>query len=166
MLTTRLELHKIRPEHQEEYLSLLTNEEVMRFITGSAMPQEAAKARFEWVLERNSVQPQSGFWGVWEKETSQFIGMGKLDWQAPGEAELGYALIKPAWGKGYATEISMALAELAQSLPGLHELRAIASPDHIRSHHVLEKVGFRFVQTTEEAGGPVFEFRRPTFLPH
>ncbi len=132
----------------------------MRFITGKAMLPEAAEARFQWVLGQNEAQHQSGFFGAWEEETGRFAGMGKLDLQSPGVAELGYALARQAWGKGFATEIAFALVQHAQSLPALSTLRAIASPDHHRSHHVLVKAGFSFFQSLEDEKGPIVEYRR------
>ena len=53
----------------------------------------------------------------------------------------GYVLARPAWGCGYATEVTMAMAELAASL-GIVRLAALCHPDNRASAHVLEKAGF------------------------
>ena len=55
--------------------------------------------------------------------------------------DIGYALLPAFGGKGYAFEAAQAVCEHAQGHMGLEELLAIVSPDHVRSIHLLEKLG-------------------------
>lgn len=56
-------------------------------------------------------------------------------------AELGYAIGRPYWGKGYATEAVLAMVEIAQGF-GLSGLQAYSFVENPASARVLEKAGF------------------------
>jgi RimJ/RimL family protein N-acetyltransferase len=56
-------------------------------------------------------------------------------------AELGYALGRPYWGHGYATEAVFAMIDLARKL-GLGGLQAYSFIENPASARVLEKAGF------------------------
>ena len=63
------------------------------------------------------------------------------------ELELGYWIGKPYWGCGYATEASRALVERGFSELGLIGIHACHFDGNDRSRHVLERLGFFYVQT-------------------
>lgn len=55
--------------------------------------------------------------------------------------DIGYALLPEYGGKGYALEAAQAVCDHARGHMGLQSLLAIVSPDHVRSIHLLEKLG-------------------------
>ncbi len=59
------------------------------------------------------------------------------------DAELGYWLMRNAWGKGYATEAAAAAIDAHFSDPKAGDLLSGHYADNIRSQRVLEKLGFR-----------------------
>ncbi|MAY03383.1 MAG: hypothetical protein CMQ38_10480 [Gammaproteobacteria bacterium] len=59
------------------------------------------------------------------------------------ELELGYAFLPEYWNKGYATESSMTLCELAFEKNLADKVVAAASADNPASCRVLEKIGFK-----------------------
>jgi ribosomal-protein-alanine N-acetyltransferase len=61
------------------------------------------------------------------------------DW----EIEVGYILKRPAWGKGYATEICMRLLAFAFEETPLVEIVACIDGDNHRSRQVFSKCGLR-----------------------
>jgi len=65
-----------------------------------------------------------------------------LDPEAPYRAATGYVLACDAWGRGFATELACAMAELALGLPRIARIYALCHTDHLASAHVLEKAGF------------------------
>lgn len=98
-----------------------------------------------------------GRYAVVEKSTGRFIGLGGLKYfehAADGYDQiydLGYVLIKEAWGKGYASEISNAWLAYAFRDMGLEEVYGMTDPENAASEHVLQKAGMQF------AGLIVFE---------
>ena len=69
------------------------------------------------------------------------LGSTGLHFKAPTRGETGYVLAKDAWGRGFATEATLAMIAVARDT-GVKELRASCHPDHVRSRRVLEKCAF------------------------
>lgn len=71
-----------------------------------------------------------------------------------GTAQVGYSLVEPAWGKGYATESLRALVADLLSRPDVTRVLADTLVGHGASRRVMEKAGMRLVdeRTGKEAG--------------
>jgi RimJ/RimL family protein N-acetyltransferase len=87
-----------------------------------------------------------GRWAVIEKSTGDFIGWihFRRSVDTPTEIELGYRLIRSAWGKGYATEGSKALIEKGLREQRVTHISATALADNAASIRVMEKCGLTF----------------------
>jgi RimJ/RimL family protein N-acetyltransferase len=71
----------------------------------------------------------------------ELVGSCGLGRRPSGAVELGYWIARAHWGKGYATEASRQLLEIARTL-GLARLEASHFVDNPASGRVLEKLGF------------------------
>jgi RimJ/RimL family protein N-acetyltransferase len=104
-----------------------------------------------------------GFYAAEEKETDRFIGWFHFRPCAavPEEIELGYRLRQDAWGRGYATEGSMALVNRGFEELGVPVVVAVAMPENRASIHVMEKIGMTFERAyrLEEEGVDVVKYR-------
>ena len=140
----RIEIRKFTEEDFQEYFMLVSNADIMAMITGRALEHEEAEKRFEKLLCGNKVHESFGSFMVFEKETGDFIGYGKmiLDIESKTEAETGYMLFPEYWGKGYATEITKLLMEKAEETAVLMKITAIIDPENAASRNVLLKNGF------------------------
>jgi RimJ/RimL family protein N-acetyltransferase len=72
----------------------------------------------------------------------RIIGSCGLGRRPSGAVELGYWIGRAHWGKGFATEASRALIEIARTLK-LSRLEASHFLDNPASGRVLEKLGFK-----------------------
>lgn len=144
-MTNRIYLEKFsgHADFQDYYL-LVSNEQVMAYVTEKAIPLEEAAADFEQILKKNEKYPDFGRFKVFDAETRQFIGLGKLDLSdtVSGEAELGYILLPEFWGKGFGTAIALHLMALAEATPFLNKITAIIDPANIASRNILIRQGF------------------------
>jgi RimJ/RimL family protein N-acetyltransferase len=70
------------------------------------------------------------------------IGSTGLAFETATRASTGYVFAVDAWGRGYATECTLAMKELAGDL-GVRRLYAGVHPEHEPSARVLLKAGFR-----------------------
>jgi RimJ/RimL family protein N-acetyltransferase len=61
--------------------------------------------------------------------------------------ELGYRLRRDSWGKGYATEGSIALIRKGFTELGVHRVFAETMAVNVGSRRVMEKAGLRYVRT-------------------
>lgn len=55
--------------------------------------------------------------------------------------EVGYALARPFWGKGYMTEILRTVIDWAFAQPDIYRVQAICDVENIASARVMEKAG-------------------------
>lgn len=87
-----------------------------------------------------------GLFALEEKASGRllgFTGLIAIEWEAPVKGvEIGWRLRRDAWGKGYATEAARACLPLAFDTLSVDPLVAIAVPDNVRSHRVMERLGF------------------------
>jgi RimJ/RimL family protein N-acetyltransferase len=76
---------------------------------------------------------------------------------APGQVEIGYAIVASCWGRGYATAAVRAFIERARSVPGIARFVGHTPLDRPASGRVLEKAGFRVAAEIddEHEGVPV-----------
>lgn len=95
-----------------------------------------------------------GFW-VFRNSSHAIVGHGGL-FNSPrvaGEVEVGYA-IKPAhWGRGLATEITMAALNVGFELLALPRVIGIAQSINASSRRVMEKCGMIFEAELQSADG-------------
>lgn len=85
-----------------------------------------------------------GMWLVFEKESGKLVGRAGVEHreELDGELELGYAIGKPFWGRGYATEVCQAILNYVREELGFEEISGLVEPENKISVYLLEKLGF------------------------
>jgi RimJ/RimL family protein N-acetyltransferase len=129
--------------------ALDSDPEVMRYISrGIATPRDVIleKVLPGWLKLYSQPRP-IGYWAAELGESGEFLGWFHLraDRLSAPDLELGYRLLRHAWGKGYASEGASALLALGfQSLP-CEVITARALIGNVASRRVMEKCGLQFV---------------------
>jgi [ribosomal protein S5]-alanine N-acetyltransferase len=140
--TERLRLRNTQEDDVPGLVRMWTDPEVSRFMGG----KDAAWLEQTFRADARQVEPLLyDQWPVFEKSSGELIGYcGLLDKEVEGrqEVELTYALVRSAWGQGYATEISAALREYAWNQMGLKRLIALIDQENAASARVAERLGF------------------------
>lgn len=151
--TDRLRLRAFTPDDVDRLVALDADPEVVHFITGGAPTprQEVVADILPTFLRYQESGTGYGFWAAEEKATGNFLGWFHLrphtDGGAPDEPELGYRLRREAWGKGYATEGSLALIDRAFRELGARRVYAETMVVNMASRRVMEKAGMELVRT-------------------
>jgi RimJ/RimL family protein N-acetyltransferase len=96
-------------------------------------------AKGRWFVARDGVGEPLGLCGLIEREG--------LDC-----ADIGYAFLERHAGRGYATEAAAAVLRHGLETVGLPKVCAITAPHNRASQRVLEKIGFRYVDTRRVRG--------------
>ncbi len=87
------------------------------------------------------------------KDTGEPIGMcGIINREHLDTPDIGFALLPAFMGKGYAYEIAVAMLEHASRHLGINHVSAITLPVNIHSIKLLERLGFKFLETFSLAG--------------
>ena len=77
---------------------------------------------------------------------------GLCEVQETTEIEIFYMLVKTAWGKGYATEISRAVLKYGMETLGLKRIVALVYPENEASQNVILKMGMKYENEKEFRG--------------
>lgn len=150
--TDRLVLRRFTPDDLDAVEALDADPAVMRYITGG-LPTPRDELRDDYLpswLAYYDRGDRYGFWAAIEKGSGTFLGWFHLrpeDHDPDDEPELGYRLRADAWGRGYATEGSIALVRKAFEELGARRVYATAMAANTGSWRVMEKAGLRFVRT-------------------
>ncbi len=133
------------------YKGCFSDWEVMKLLLGRTFTLEETR---EYVKKHFSKSQLLEFTVVLNRENDEVLGYGGM-FSFPhngqeNEYEFGYILKQEAWGKGYATELSLGqIAKLQESFEGA-SIVASAHPLNLASKRVLEKVGMELVESSVE----------------
>lgn len=146
--TERLLLRHLQEQDDEALYGVFGDPEVMQYGDG-------IQSR-EWVrnwLQKSMTQYRQRRFGpyvVVEKNSGNVIGYCGLFYfpniNGKPEVEIGYRLVRSAWGKGYATEAARAVCEHAFKNLGISRLIALIDPSNVASLRVAEKIGMHYDQ--------------------
>ena len=143
--TDRLRLEPISVRHAEDLWRLFQDPAVAEWYGGvwtlEMAQREAARMASAW--ETDGVHK----WMAYERSTGALVGRGGLSRvQLAGQErlEIGWALLRPCWGQGYATEIGRAGVAFAFEELGADEVISFTETRNARSRAVMERLGFRY----------------------
>ncbi len=139
----RFGYRETQPEDAEAMFNLNADPEVLRY-TGDEPFSSIDEAR-EFLTNYSDFRRNGmGRWAIVSKETQAVIGWAGLKKHDAGFVDLGYRLLKSWWGKGVATEASLASLKHGFEALGLKEIVARSVPENIASIRVMDKCGFVF----------------------
>lgn len=142
--TERLILRRLKETDADAVFAMRSDEDIMRFIRAPQMKRSEAENWINLVSSRWEKE-NFGFCAVIEKASNKFIGWCGL-WRLveTKEIEVGYALFKEFWGKGYAVEASKAFLKYGFEELNLEKIVAVANPENKNSRRVMEKLGMSY----------------------
>jgi [ribosomal protein S5]-alanine N-acetyltransferase len=162
--TDRLIIRRYTLADEENFFRLNGDPEVMKYIRDAKSRQECSI-----FLKRNLAyyeqQPLLGRWAMIEKASNEFCGsfavipVETVDANRHSEIQLGYALLKDHWGKGYATESTVGGMQYAFDILKLPVIVAITDTANIASQKVLLRSGFEQQPNIMEANRPLCYFK-------
>ncbi len=147
--TERLLIRELGAADWEHVFRMNTCADVMRLIgEGKIKTPDEERTGFDGILENYKKGTGLGVWAVVQKTDGAFVGAASLTPLAGTvEMQLGYRLEKKHWGRGYATEIAGGLVVYGFNYLHLDRIAATTNLDNYASMRVLEKAGFRFLET-------------------
>jgi RimJ/RimL family protein N-acetyltransferase len=143
--TPRLVLRWISEDDIDNLYEIFSNSEVMRYWSTVPLPNQAAAAELQREIAEGNESEKMFKWGLALRDSNIVIGTTtlfnlNLD---NGRAELGYAMGRAYWGKGYMNEALKAFVSHAFEVMGLRRLEADVDPRNAASIRTLERLGFQ-----------------------
>lgn len=159
--TDRLRLELYNDADKSEFVALLTDPVVMRFVDRGALDPQQANVLWRKLMHEFYPNGVDTIWAVFAKDDGRYIGNASLrprperqkDW------EIGYYLKPLEWGKGFATEIASRLVRYGFEIAGLEEIYATVDKLNASSIHVLEKCGLKLFRKEFDEQGVFFVYR-------
>lgn len=144
--TSRLRLQPWNESHRDGFAALNADAEVMADLGG---PLDRARSddkfdRYRAEFDRNGVSR----WALEDGE-GRFVGYSGVMFRADPRHPLGphydvgWRLVRDAWGSGYATEASLAALDHAFGLIGMAEILSYTASENVRSQGVMRRLDLR-----------------------
>jgi RimJ/RimL family protein N-acetyltransferase len=150
--TDRLVLREYAAEDAPDVQRLVGEWEVARTLAVVPHPYEDGMAE-EWIAtHRPAYEAGDGInWAVVRREEGALVGSIGLRLNARDDnAELGYWIGRPYWGRGYATEAAREVVRYGFEGLGLHRIHAEHLGSNPASGRVMQKIGMGYEGTRPE----------------
>ena len=142
--TARLDLRPLAPVDAEALFALKSDALVQRY--GSHTPWTDLRQAIDYIERdrRGMADGQHAQFAAVRREDDAMLGtctLYQLDAQCR-RADVGYALLPSAWGRGYANEAVTALLDWGFETLALNRVEADIDPRNTASARALERLGF------------------------
>ncbi|HEY7814312.1 MAG TPA: GNAT family N-acetyltransferase [Nakamurella sp.] len=165
LTTPRLSLRGWRVDDADEAVTIFGRAEVTRWLSPvmDAVSDLAAMRLLlqQWIAEDARAVPPAGRWAIQRVDDGRLIG-GVILLPLPPERddlEIGWQLHPDAWGHGYATEATRAVAEWAFS-QSVSELFIVVRPGNARAVATARRTGMTWVGETDKYWGLTLQVYR------
>lgn len=148
--TERLFVRPYTMDDLDNFFRLNGDKEVMRYIR-PAQTFEQSKEFLLKIILAYAQRPGTGRWGMFSHNDQEFVGsFALIPVEGSDRLQLGYAILKENWGKGWASEAIRGGIQYAFLHLKLTEIAAITYPENLPSQKLLLKNGFVFEKTFRE----------------
>ena len=142
--TARLTLRGFTAPDRHPFAAMNQDPEVMAFMS-RRLDRSASNLFMERIREHWDAQG-FGLWALERRSDGAFLGFAGLSvpaFEAPfmPAVEVGWRLVKEAWGHGYATEAGSAALNFGFTGLGLREIVSFTAVGNDRSRRVMERIG-------------------------
>lgn len=143
--TPRVVLRWISEDDIDSLYEIFSNPQVMRYWSTPPLADRGVAAELQREIADGNESETMFKWGLALRDSNTVIGTTtlfnlNLD---NGRAELGYAMSRAHWGKGYMNEALNALVSHAFEVMELRRLEADVDPRNAASIRTLERLGFQ-----------------------
>lgn len=141
----RLRLRDFQEGDLDGCMAIVGDPEVTAFLSFDTRSRDEQAVRLAADIQRAQADPRPDYYlAAVEKETDNMVGFARLGIDRPRTAELGYAIRRDRWGRGYATEAAAVILDYGFNTLGLHRVQAACGPDNVASQRLLDKLGFTY----------------------
>jgi ribosomal-protein-alanine N-acetyltransferase len=145
--TPRLLLRQFTAHDAHLIYKLNSDPDVLKYVHEPLLKRETEAAEILNKIILPQYQLNLGRWAIHVKPGFEFIGWCGLKYiEETGIIDLGYRLLKSAWGQRYATEAAQYTIIYGLRDLKLETITGMAHADNIASIKILEKIGMKFTR--------------------
>jgi ribosomal-protein-alanine N-acetyltransferase len=142
----RIDLRDHHPADLDGFHAWLSNPVVTQYLSWRTTTLEESFVRLADAIRENERQPRTKYFlAVVLKATGALIGEAGFTIESRGEtggvANLGYFLLEPYWGQGYASEAMRLMIGYCFTTLGLHKVTADCDAENTASEKVMLRCG-------------------------
>lgn len=160
LTTERTRLREFVPEDLDALAPIFADEVMMEWY-----PHPFSRAESAFWIERNQRRYREDGFGLWALELRGSgdllgdCGLVKQRVDDIDEIEIGWHVKRESWGRGYAPEAALAVANHAFAELSVPHLISLIRPENVNSARVAEKLGMHVWKETTHADLRHFVFR-------
>jgi RimJ/RimL family protein N-acetyltransferase len=144
------------PEDQEKFVALTLNPDVMEYLGGPLL-EEDAEALFADIVSFNTPHK---VWSIYLHSSNSYIGHASLaESDLEGHWEMSILLHPDVWKNGYGTEVASLLLDYAQGEPPMRVVYMTADDSQPAVARVCQKAGMVQEHMVDEQGHSYLIFR-------
>jgi len=152
LFTSRLVLRAISLDDAQNMFNMNADPAVVRYTGNKGYKNIEEVVEFISTYDQYEKYKQ-GRMTILDKSTGEYIGWCGLKFlEDINETDLGYRLLQKYWGKGIATESSIAVLDYGFLTLGLKRIVGRVVQENISSLNVLKKLGMKFEKKFEAHG--------------
>ena len=146
--TPRLLLRRFTADDRVWLGGLYADPEVTRYLGGTQTPDAIDRMLRHRILDYYEEHPGLGIWMTIERDTGERAGFHLLN-NIQGESiiQVGFALARWAWGRGYGTEMGSAVLRHGFVTLGIENIAGMASPATSHRSECSKKLGSSVVES-------------------
>ena len=156
--TERLMVRHYTEADGDNFFLLNGDPRVMRYIR-PVKSREQTDLFLAEVIQYSKNNPAYGRMAVYEKQSGIFVGsFAIIPLEGTIHMQVGYSLLPPYWGKGFATELTKAGIIYVFTQTNLEEIFGVTESGNIDSQKVLLKSGFIWHSSIMEGTKELYRF--------
>jgi RimJ/RimL family protein N-acetyltransferase len=150
--TPRLLMRSFVDEDLDAFAAMMQDADVLEFFDSGPLDRAAAWRQLALFRGNEALRGYSQL-ALIDMVTGRFVGRAGPWWPEgwPG-LEVGWALAREAWGRGYATEAGAACRDHAFRVLGADDLISLIHPENVRSVAAVRRIGHSYRGTGDVKG--------------
>lgn len=165
--TPRLIIRELTADDDQAMFEMDSDAEVHRYLGGKPYTSiEQSRENIAYIQQQYR-ENGIGRWAVMLKETNEFIGWTGYKLMREkvnghiNHYDFGYRHMRKHWRKGYAYEAAKAALDYGIDVLGFKNIYAMTDVDNAGSRHILELLGFKFIEIFQYDGQPFWRIGQP-----
>ncbi|MBF2709281.1 GNAT family N-acetyltransferase [Flavobacterium soyangense] len=156
--TDRLLLRELKLSDAEDFFAMDNNPNVHQYLWNKPVQKIEETIEIIAFVQKQYVDNGIGRFAMISKETNEFIGWAGLKFNTEivnnktNFYDIGYRLDEKFWGKGFASEATIAWMKYAFETMKIKTMEASAHTDNIASNRILQKIGMLMTEQYLEDG--------------